>query len=148
MTVSRNKNWMQGDARWNPRQRQRVEEAFRRHVRTPRKNPRGRIQRQPCPFCVRAEIVRLSGEYSRSSAVRIATDDVRACDSQFHHLDYNNPFLGVWCCNSHHRKIEHGTVSIHKRDIWDYSSVVAPLLRVKPSTSSDVLQQLDQEVKT
>ena len=107
-----NKRWMVGDARWNSRDKQRVEEQFRRMVRTP-KNPGGRIRREPCPFCVR--------EYLPGM--------VPDRDSQFHHLDYRNPFLGVWCCNSHHRRIEHGTVTVLKKDVWDYSSIVAPLLR-------------------
>ena len=109
-----NKHWMIGDARWNSRDRQRTEERFRRHVRTPKKNPDGRIERQPCPFCLREYLPGLAPQDDRI---------------QFHHLDYGNPFLGIWCCNSHHRKIEHGTVSVLKKDVWDYSSVVAPLLQ-------------------
>ncbi len=133
--MSRHKNWMVGDARWNPRMRQRVEEQFRRHVRTPRANPDGRIERQPCPFCVR--------ELFRSDCHdMIHIVEAAAFKSQFHHLDYNNPYLGVWCCNSHHRRIEHGSVTIYKRDIWDYSSVVAPLIRSK---HWDILEELTKE---
>lgn len=199
-----NKQWMVGDARWNPRERQRVEEQFRRFVRTP-SNPLGRIQRQPCPFCLRevkknvnqvpeaaastrttarlpavpplpqkAMSLRVSSkghsagrklqgsgqrgtgghgkaqgrhhsgrsseQRSPSSSLRRVQDTETAFGSrelwkfltqlsEFHHLDYKNPFLGVWCCFSHHRKIEHGSVTVWKRDIWDYHSVVAPFLR-------------------
>lgn len=119
--TKKNKQWLVGDARWNPRDRQRVEEQFRRHVRTPEKNPNGRIHREPCPFCTR-EGRPVLVEFVKGVEAYVPR-------TEFHHIDYNNPFLGVWCCNSHHRRIEHGSVTVRKRDIWDYSSVVAPLLR-------------------
>lgn len=95
--------WLVGDARWNKAERRLVEDIFRRWVDKPSKP--GRIHREGCPFCRR----------ERKS---------QCTASEFHHLSYRNPFRGVWCCNSHHRKIEHGTVKVREMDIWDYRSLI------------------------
>lgn len=68
-----------------------------------RSNPRGRIHREPCPWCP------AGAEPAKSEA---------------HHISYRNPFKVVWCCFSHHRKIEAGSVKVFKKHVWDYKSVV------------------------
>jgi hypothetical protein len=79
--------------------KERVARRFRHHVRTPR-NPRGRIQREPCGFC----------------------PDPNPAEA--HHLDYSRPFLVVWSCEDCHRAIEQGRVRVLARHTWDYSSLI------------------------
>jgi hypothetical protein len=49
--------------------------------------------------------------------------------SQFHHVNYKLPFVGVWACESHHRKIEVGSTVIRCKHICDYTILVRPILR-------------------
>ena len=76
----------------------RVQCRFRYHVRT-RCHPQGRIHRESCGFCA-------------------------APYAEAHHVDYAHPFRVVWACVSCHRKIEHGSLRIRQKHVWDYSSVV------------------------
>lgn len=92
----------------------RVTRRFRYHVSS-RYNPRGRIHRQLCVFCPPNEQKSLS---------------------QFHHIDYNLPFAGVWVCVSCHRKIEAGTLTIKPRMVHDYTQLVAPILNPKMMQSA------------
>jgi hypothetical protein len=97
--------------RWYTSEHERVSRLFRYHVNT-RGNPRGRIHRMMCAFCKVNE-----------------QDSI----SQFHHLDYARPFVGVWVCVSHHRKIEAGTAKVTPSKVFDYTGLVAPLLRAATS---------------
>jgi hypothetical protein len=106
------KFWRDKDGkRWYTSERVRVTRLFRYHVNT-KSNPRGRILRMLCAFCLPNKQITIS---------------------QFHHVDYKKPFRGVWVCESHHRKIELGTTKITEHKICDYTALVAPLLR--PATS-------------
>ena len=51
--------------------------------------------------------------------------------AQAHHLDYSKPFLVVWVGESCgcHRRLEHGTLRIPKKAVYDYSSLVAGVHR-------------------
>lgn len=98
------KFWVVGDDRWNSAHQIRVSRRFRYHVKT-KYNPKGRIRRERCSWCLTKELKR-----SRYP--------------QAHHVDYDFPFLVVWCCEPHHRMIERGEIKIRKRDLWDYSSLV------------------------
>lgn len=90
----------------------RVRRLFRGHVATP-SHPRGRIVRLICAFC---------------------KPNKQITPSQFHHLNYAHPFVGVWTCTSCHRKIELGTLNITSSKICDYTALVQPVLR--PATSA------------
>lgn len=78
----------------------RVARRFRHHVRTKR-NPRGRIRREPCQV-----------------------DGCGEEKSEAHHIDYSKPFVVVWLCFTHHRHVERKKLRIKKRWIWDYSSLL------------------------
>lgn len=88
-------------------ERERATRFFRGHIFTP-KNPRGRIVRLLCQFCKPNEQTSIS---------------------QFHHPDYKRPFFGVWCCESHHRQIDHGSLIVHPSKWCDYASLVENILR-------------------
>lgn len=77
---------------------------FRHHVRTPR-NSRGRIHREECVFCVQFK------------------EDQKTI-SEAHHLDYKEWWRVTWLCFSHHRKVDHGSLKVRIRHIWDYSSLL------------------------
>lgn len=79
--------------------RLRCRRRFRHHVRTPVSNPKGRIHREPCCRCGERE-------------------------AEAHHLDYENPFRVAWLCSSCHRKVDHGSLNLRQKDIWDYSGLV------------------------
>lgn len=98
-----NDRWTAHGRRWAKSERDRVAHRFRSYVRTP-SNPRGPIVRQPCP---------------------LHPDKVR---SEFHHIDYRLPFVGIWCCFSCHRKIDHGNLSVVV-EIWDYTPVVEHMFK-------------------
>lgn len=93
--------WKTKDGRrWQQSERVRVARRFRGHVRTP-SNPRGRIHRESCHW----------------------HPDVEA---EFHHIDYANPWRGAWLgltCGCH-RRVEHGTLRIPAKAIWDYTSLI------------------------
>lgn len=90
----------------------RVRRLFRYHVCT-RHNPRGRIVRLICQFC---------------------PANKQLTPSEFHHVSYTHPFVGVWACKSCHRKIEAGTIKITKATLLDYTPLVRGILR--PATSA------------
>lgn len=111
-----------GGKRWGTDAMRRAERHFRQHVDTPhnRKARRScRIVRQPCFFCV--EHARKGG-YPREEHLFPAP---------FHHLSYapGEEFRGVWCCDSHHRKVDHGDLAVPLRAIRDYSSDVGVVAR-------------------
>ena len=85
---------------------QRAGRRFRHHVRTAT-NPKGRIHREACFW-----------HPDRTG--------------EFHHLDYDLPFKGVWCCTFCHREIDHGTRKVPKRAVCDYSSLVRSRLDAAP----------------
>lgn len=90
--------------RFSSPEQQRVQALFRRHVRTPC-HPRGRIHREMCYWHPETEL------------------------GQAHHLDYARPFRVVWCCEKCHRDIELGWLKVPTRAIWDYTELLAPVLR-------------------
>jgi hypothetical protein len=87
--------------------RARASRLFRYHVVT-KYNPRGRIHRMICQWCPPNAQITLS---------------------QFHHVNYAFPFVGVWVCCSCHRKIEAGSISITVSKLCDYTELVRPILR-------------------
>lgn len=106
------KHWRdQKGKRWYKTEHVRVTRMFRYHVNT-RHNPRGRIFRMLCQFC---------------------KPNTQITVSQFHHISYAHPFVGVWCCVSCHRKIEVGAIKIGPSKVCDYTALVAPILR--PATA-------------
>jgi hypothetical protein len=105
----------------------RAERHFRQHVDTPSNRRAGRscrIVRQPCFFCVEEE-------RARAAAGGVA-DESRLFPAPFHHLSYTpgEEFRGVWCCDKHHRQIDHGPLRIPLRAVRDYSSDVGVIARV------------------
>lgn len=79
----------------------RAHKRFQRHVRSVR-NPRGRIRREPC----------FNGGPEHTG------------EGEAHHVDYERPFVVLWCCVSCHRKVDHGSLKYKKTDLWDYSSLI------------------------
>lgn len=106
-----NDRWQKSGTRWNQRDRIQVARLFRHHVRTP-SNPRGRIHRECCWFCL--ETARRGG-YPLAEHLPLAP---------FHHIDYARPFVGVWCCDKHHRMIDHDSLRVPARAIHDYTSLI------------------------
>jgi hypothetical protein len=106
-----NDRWQRDGGRWNSDEKIRVSRLFRHHVRTP-SNPLGRIHRESCWFCVQNA---LKGGYPRLEHLPPVAG---------HHVDYARPFRVVWCCESHHRQVDHGTLQVPQRAICDYSSLV------------------------
>lgn len=103
-------------SRWNKAKRIRAARLFRAHVDTPHNrkvNRSCRIQRERCWFCVQNA---RAGGYPQEKHLPLAP---------FHHLDYDRPFLGVWTCDSHHRKIDHGALRVPQKAMRDYTSDVA-----------------------
>lgn len=114
-----NDKWSKDGKRWHVRERDRIAERFRSHVRKP-SNPRGRIIRENC-FACRLEGIAKPGEA--------------------HHPDYTRPFLVAWVCYKHHRSADHGGLVIPRRELWDYSSLVAPLLKPGLEGNQNALSQ-------
>jgi hypothetical protein len=91
-------------ARWNRLDRIRAERLFRAHVDTPSNRRAGRscrIIRLPCHW--HPEIV-----------------------GEAHHIDYTRPFVVAWVggiCGCH-RRIDHGSLKIPRRAIYDYTSLI------------------------
>lgn len=82
--------------------RVRSAERFRGHVWSPR-NRTGRIMRPWwCPVC-----------WTQASKEVI----------QAHHVDYDRPFLVVWCCTSCHREFEAGK-KVQSKWLFNYESLV------------------------
>jgi hypothetical protein len=109
-----NDKWQGGDgACWNTREKQRIAERFRSHVRT-KSNPRGRIHREKCYFCTR--------EYPNPEE----WPHLPRADA--HHVDYARPFVVAWLCFRHHRAVDHGR-ALPPTALHDYFSLVAPLIR-------------------
>jgi hypothetical protein len=100
------KNWpgAKPGERWQRADRIAVARRFRSHIDTPsnrRRNKSCRIQRRNCHWHPYVE-------------------------AEGHHVDYNWPFVVVWVglsCGCH-RKIEHGTLKIPRKAIWDYTSLI------------------------
>lgn len=84
---------------------ERYERRFRHYILC-NSNPRGRIVRLPCTFC----------------------GDMAA---EAHHLKYEPDwaFIVVWTCVSCHRKIEHGSLKVRRKHVYDYTSLVASVAR-------------------
>lgn len=93
--------------RWARAEMSRCQRRFRQHINRP-SNPRGRIHRLPCAFC---------------------TLDQQDTPSEAHHIDYDRPFVVVWVCFSHHRQLDHGSLTVRNRDIHDYSTLLMPVAR-------------------
>ena len=95
-------NWKKSDeTRWNNAERDRVSRMFRHHVRNP-SHPRGRIHREACHW--HPNVV-----------------------GEAHHLDYAHPWRVVWAGGEEcgcHRRIDHGSLKVPQRAIWDYSSLI------------------------
>lgn len=94
----------------------RAQRHFRQHVDTPHNRKAGRscrIVRQKCYFCL----------------LEKPQMEPYLPPAPFHHLDYKHPFRGVWCCDSHHRKIDHGSLEVPKDAIRDYTSDVEVVAR-------------------
>lgn len=100
-----------GGGTFSSQEMRRVQRLFRAHVAMP-SNPLGRIVRRTCWFCT---VNALKGGYPRLEHLPPAP---------FHHLDYARPFLGVWCCDSHHRQIDHGALRVPLRAVCDYTSLI------------------------
>lgn len=128
-----NDKWTKDGKRWSVRERDRIAERFRSHVRTP-SNPKGRIIREFCTECAK------SGVQKKAEA---------------HHPDYRKPFKVAWLCYGHHRSADHGGLELTERDFWDYTSLVRPLLKpglegnqnaVKDSQVVDLTDEFEQKV--
>jgi hypothetical protein len=91
--------------RWNKTERDRVSRRFRYHVRTT-SNPRGRIHREGCFWHPEVE-------------------------AEAHHIDYTKPFVVVWAGGSCgcHRRVDHGSLKVPKKAIFDYTSLVSVVAR-------------------
>lgn len=108
--------------RWGSDAMRRAQRHFRQHVDTPHNRKVGRscrIKREPCFFCV---------EHARAGGYPREED---LFPTAFHHLSYapGEEFRGVWCCNSHHRKVDHGALTLPVRAVRDYSSDVGVVAR-------------------
>lgn len=90
----------------------RVRRLFRYHIRS-NYNPKGRIVRLICQWC---------------------KPNTQITESEFHHINYEFPFVGCWACRSCHRKIELGTIVISAAKLLDYTPLVRGILR--PATSA------------
>ncbi len=104
--------------RWSKADRDRATRLFRAHVDTPANFRRGRscrIKRQPCYFCVR-ELLGREGPHAPID--RLPLGDA-------HHVDYGCPFVVVWTCNSHHRRVDHGALRVPRKAIMDYTSLIS-----------------------
>lgn len=44
--------------------------------------------------------------------------------TQAHHIDYDEPYIVVWVCDSCHRRIEHESLKVKKGWIYNYTSLV------------------------
>lgn len=99
-------------------EKERAANRFRKHIQTPHR-PNRRVVRRCCVFCSYAE-----------SAQR---------PSEAHHPDYSKWWLVVWVCPQHHRMVDHGSLKVLKRHLFDYSS----LLNVRPKQWKE--NQLKQE---
>lgn len=127
-----NDRWQLSGRKWNSAERQRIARRFRHHVRTS-SNPRGRIHRELCFFCVENA---LTGGYPRLEHLPLAAA---------HHIDYARPFVVVWCCDSHHRKIDHGALCVPLKAICDYTSLIETVAKygkrrdgpILPKTGTD-----------
>jgi hypothetical protein len=108
-----NDRWKGPDGkRWARADKVRAAKRFRSHVRTP-SNPAGRIIRDKCWFCMR--------DLKRS---RQGHQIQRMADAGAHHVDYSKPFLVAWLCEAHHRRVDHGLISLPKMALHDYSSLI------------------------
>lgn len=81
---------------------------FRHHIQTP-SNPRGRVVRLPCVFCPLEEALNRF--------------------SEAHHPNHKIWWVVVWACERCHRMIEHGSLRVLKKHLFDYSS----LLLIRPN---------------
>jgi hypothetical protein len=120
-----NDKWAKDGKRWHIRERDRVAERFRSHVRTP-SNPKGRIVRENCTLCAK------ENKEKRGEA---------------HHPDYNYPFKVAWLCFGHHRKVDHGALALTERDFWDYTSLVAPLLKPRLEGNRNALKDAKVDIE-
>lgn len=111
-----NDRWRKKDGnRWNDPEKVRVARMFRHHVQT-RRNPKGRIVRLPCAFADHPD--------HREECISPAGPA-----TEFAHVDYSRPFFGTWACAVAHRRLEHGSLKLTQRRTFDYSSLVAPIVK-------------------
>lgn len=111
-----NDRWTKDEIRWNKLEQAWVARRFRYHVRVP-SNPLGRIHREPCSFCAEE---RWRVELGGGTPAMIDTMPF----GEAHHPDYDQTFLVVWVCLSHHRRVDHGTLEVPERHLRDYSSLI------------------------
>lgn len=100
-----------GGGTFSSQEMRRVQRLFRAHVQMP-SNPMGRIVRQTCYFC---RLTAMRGGYPHLEHLPPAPA---------HHVDYAHPFKVVWCCDSHHRQIDHGALRLPLKAICDYTSLI------------------------
>jgi hypothetical protein len=112
--------------RWQRADRIRVARLFRAHVDTPSNRRRGRscrIQRRDCHWHP-------------------------GVTAEAHHVDYARPFAVVWAgllCGCH-RRIEHGTLTVTRRAIWDYTSLIeGPFGIARPGGRAETRARSDAE---
>lgn len=112
-----NDRWLKPDGtRWNSPECIRMARRFRGHVLTP-SNPRGRIGRLPCVF------------YQRKSRGKLLSPDCHGEPADFHHINYGEPFVGVWLCRICHRRVDHRGLRLTRRMICDYTSLIEPIAK-------------------
>ena len=104
------------------RRRTQIAANFRRHVRTKRAHPKGRIHKEDCQACGAKE----GQVYERDPRGIIgigALEKTVVVDA--HHVDYNRPGLVTWLCHHKcHREAHAGTLKITDRMLWNYSSLL------------------------
>lgn len=89
--------------RYRCMEKERAARRFRHHVQTPA-NPGGRVARLPCAYC-------------------------RATPTEAHHPDHQMWWIVVWVCTPCHRRLEYGSLTIRRKHLCDYSSLILPITR-------------------
>lgn len=106
--------------RWQAKANTKIAHTFRSHVDTPSNRAHGRscrIHREPCFACA-------ADYYAALQAFPTINFKPPLEPGEAHHIDYVRPFVVVWVCHRHHREVDHGSLKIPKKAIWDYSSLI------------------------